>query len=186
MGGCCCSARKPLLHGTPVFYYCPPSSEERDSLTSNDSAASGFLVDLNLDTSSPDTFRPPPPPIPFDIVLGCPQPANAEPTEDSTISNSYDKATCLNVKVSECKAESDLPLPSPRKNELEHLKPNPLAISFVEEEDVCPTCLEEYNADNPRINTKCNHHFHLSCILEWMERSDTCPVCDQEMIYEPL
>ncbi|KAG9135525.1 hypothetical protein Leryth_021962 [Lithospermum erythrorhizon] len=46
--------------------------------------------------------------------------------------------------------------------------------SFLEE---CPTCLEEYTIDNPKIFTKCSHHFHLGCIYEWMERSDKCPVC---------
>jgi hypothetical protein len=25
--------------------------------------------------------------------------------------------------------------------------------------------------------TKCSHHFHLGCIYEWMERSESCPVC---------
>lgn len=71
-------------------------------------------------------------------------------------------------------------------------------------EDVCPTCLEgkflcvtffcttyflvytsinkvmecaEYNLENPKIVTQCSHHFHLGCIYEWMERSDTCPMC---------
>ncbi|RLN24310.1 hypothetical protein C2845_PM07G33410 [Panicum miliaceum] len=48
-----------------------------------------------------------------------------------------------------------------------------------EDEDVCPTCLEEYTPDNPKIITKCCHHFHLGCIYEWMERSDTCPICDK-------
>lgn len=37
----------------------------------------------------------------------------------------------------------------------------------------------DYDAENPRIMTKCEHHFHMSCILEWMERSDTCAICDQ-------
>ena len=37
----------------------------------------------------------------------------------------------------------------------------------------------EYDVENPRDLTKCEHHFHLSCILEWMERSDSCPICDQ-------
>ncbi|GJN16878.1 hypothetical protein PR202_gb03903 [Eleusine coracana subsp. coracana] len=46
-----------------------------------------------------------------------------------------------------------------------------------DDEDVCPTCLEEYTPDNPKIITKCSHHFHLGCIYEWMERSDTCPIC---------
>jgi len=35
----------------------------------------------------------------------------------------------------------------------------------------------EYTPDNPKIITKCCHHFHLGCIYEWMERSDTCPIC---------
>ncbi|KAH9676085.1 E3 ubiquitin-protein ligase [Citrus sinensis] len=46
-----------------------------------------------------------------------------------------------------------------------------------EDEDVCPTCLEEYTPENPKIVTKCSHHFHLGCIYEWMERSENCPVC---------
>ncbi|EPS69452.1 hypothetical protein M569_05316, partial [Genlisea aurea] len=48
-----------------------------------------------------------------------------------------------------------------------------------EEEDICPTCLDDYDADNPKMVAKCGHHFHLVCILEWMERSPTCAVCDQ-------
>lgn len=37
--------------------------------------------------------------------------------------------------------------------------------------------LAEYTSENPKIVTKCSHHFHLGCIYEWMERSDNCPVC---------
>ncbi|KAK1438107.1 hypothetical protein QVD17_03910 [Tagetes erecta] len=48
-------------------------------------------------------------------------------------------------------------------------------------EDVCPTCLDEYTSENPKIVTRCSHHFHLGCIYEWMERSDTCPMCGEMM-----
>ncbi|KAK9052657.1 hypothetical protein SSX86_029287 [Deinandra increscens subsp. villosa] len=48
-------------------------------------------------------------------------------------------------------------------------------------EDVCPTCLDEYTSENPKIVTQCSHHFHLGCIYEWMERSDTCPMCGKMM-----
>ncbi|CAH8352111.1 unnamed protein product [Eruca vesicaria subsp. sativa] len=48
--------------------------------------------------------------------------------------------------------------------------------------DECPICLEEYEPENPRLLTKCRHDFHLACILEWMERSEACPVCDQELV----
>lgn len=53
-----------------------------------------------------------------------------------------------------------------------------------EDEDVCPTCLEEYVSENPRIILQCSHHFHLSCIYEWMERSEACPVCGKVMLFD--
>lgn len=53
-------------------------------------------------------------------------------------------------------------------------------LTDLEDED-CPVCLEEYNLENPKIETKCAHHFHLSCIYEWMERSESCPICGKEM-----
>ncbi|KAF2288407.1 hypothetical protein GH714_007258 [Hevea brasiliensis] len=58
-------------------------------------------------------------------------------------------------------------------------------LSYVqqsfEDEDVCPTCLDEYTPENPKITTRCSHHFHLGCIYEWLERSENCPICGKEM-----
>ncbi|KAG7611166.1 Zinc finger RING-type [Arabidopsis suecica] len=53
-----------------------------------------------------------------------------------------------------------------------------------DDEDICPTCLDDYTPENPKIITKCSHHFHLSCIYEWMERSETCPVCGKVMAFD--
>lgn len=56
-----------------------------------------------------------------------------------------------------------------------------------DDEDNCPICLEEYDKENPRVDTLCEHHYHFCCILEWMERSDNCPMCDKEIVlYESL
>lgn len=44
-----------------------------------------------------------------------------------------------------------------------------------------PLCAE-YTPENPKIMTKCSHHFHLGCIYEWMERSESCPVCGKVTI----
>lgn len=52
-----------------------------------------------------------------------------------------------------------------------------------DDDDVCPTCLDEYTSENPKIVTQCSHHFHLGCIYEWMERSDNCPMCGKEMVF---
>ncbi|KAK8480622.1 hypothetical protein V6N13_099819 [Hibiscus sabdariffa] len=51
------------------------------------------------------------------------------------------------------------------------------AYGSSEDEDVCPTCLEEYDPGNPRIVLQCSHSYHLGCIYEWMERSANCPIC---------
>ncbi|GFP91496.1 E3 ubiquitin-protein ligase at3g02290 [Phtheirospermum japonicum] len=150
--------------GPGVWY---PHSEEHESLTSHDGVAtvlsSGILIDLNLNMSIPDTYRSPPAPIPYDVVLGRPQSTDTE-----------EKPNYL--KDENCRNQLD---GRQRKVEIGPIKSSPLSVSATDDEDACPTCLEEYDADNPKIMTKCNHHFHMSCILEWMERSDTCPICDQ-------
>lgn len=46
-----------------------------------------------------------------------------------------------------------------------------------DEQDTCPTCLEGYEPANPKRSTSCGHHFHLPCILKWMERCTRCPIC---------
>jgi hypothetical protein len=187
MGGCCCSARKAHLHGTPVYYYCPPILEEHESLTSHAGAVSAltaeFLVDFGLDASTPDTYRAPPAPLPYDLVLGCPQSIESKSARETISGSSFETlTTCEDLEESDCKAQANSLCVSPRKLEVPNLnEPN---VTVGEEEDVCPICLEEYDSENPNIITRCEHHFHLSCILEWMERSDACPICDQEMTFD--
>ncbi|ESR58238.1 putative E3 ubiquitin-protein ligase RHB1A [Citrus sinensis] len=184
MGGCCCSSRKPHLHGTPVYYYCPPALEERESLTSHNGTAStftrGLLVDFHLEASTPDTFRAPPLPLPYDVVFGCPPSTDSESVGETVSGGSFETlATCEVVEDADCKTQASSLIASPRKSEVSQL--NVFAAS--EEEDTCPICLEEYDTENPKLITKCEHHFHLSCILEWNERSESCPICDQDAVF---
>ena len=60
------------------------------------------------------------------------------------------------------------------------------AVLSQDEDDVCPTCLDEYDEENPRYMTACGHHFHIQCMYEWMERSQTCPVCSQVLSFKDL
>ncbi|XP_021767112.1 probable E3 ubiquitin-protein ligase RHB1A [Chenopodium quinoa] len=206
MGGCCCSSRKTQLQGTPVYYYCPPSLEEQDNLRAYRGTApglsTGLLVGLNLDTSSPDTFRPPPAPIPFNVLFGRPQTPirslgcqgpkcdatkQSKPTslgEIAAIDRSEKLTPGDHVGKSEGKTLADILLASPTKSDVEITKSSEAYELATEEEDACPICLEEYDTDNPKLVTNCEHDFHLSCLLEWMERSDSCPVCDKEMIFD--
>ncbi|WJX53977.1 RING-type E3 ubiquitin transferase [Trifolium repens] len=201
MGGCCCCASKEtVLTAPPAYYYYPRASEEHVPLSSHQGAPSAFsgrlLVDTNLDTSSPDTYRPPPAPLPFNVTSGATQtaPVTQEISCDknntssiSTNSNSVQEPSGDNhgtspkpeePKESECKGQTDLELDSAKDSEIELSKLGE-PINLEEEEDTCPICLEEYDEENPKLTTNCDHHFHLACILEWMERSESCPVCDQ-------
>ncbi|XP_022760401.1 probable E3 ubiquitin-protein ligase RHB1A [Durio zibethinus] len=208
MGGCCCCFSKGVeINNAPPYYYYPRASDEHGPLSSHSGAASAFstglLVDTNLQVSFPDAFRPPPPPIPFDAVLGPPQtPSVAQGIHNSksdevvqtTNVDSSQETVGVNIretsiksedtKEPDCKTQFSTEIESPKGLEVELSKQVESIVSIKEEEDVCPTCLEEYDAENPKIITNCEHHFHLACILEWMERSDTCPVCDKEMIFD--
>lgn len=37
------------------------------------------------------------------------------------------------------------------------------------------------STENPKIFTECGHHFHMPCIYAWLERKDTCPMCESPM-----
>lgn len=209
MGGCCCCSSKGAeLNTTPAYYYYPRASEEHVPLSSDHGGApvlsTGLLVDTNLDTSIPDTYRSPPAPMPYDVVLGRPQTppvaqeicsnkrdaavqtTNSDSVQETVGGNPQENlAKCEDLKESESKAEANFELDLAKESEVELSKSVKPVISATEEEDGCPICLEEYDKENPKMTTKCDHHFHLACILEWMERSDTCPVCDKEMIFNP-
>ena len=64
------------------------------------------------------------------------------------------------------------------------LDPTSKKGSFQDLGEFCPTCLDPYTPENPKIVTKCGHHFHLGCIFSWLERSNTCPVCSRPMSFE--
>ncbi|CAA7017346.1 unnamed protein product [Microthlaspi erraticum] len=180
MGGCCCSSRKSHLVGTPVYYYCPQSFEEVGPSGARAGVGSGsaFTTGL-LETSIPDTFCAPAP-LPYDLLLGRP---DAESIK-ARISSGSSFQTCEDdLKASDCKPQPSSVILSPRKSDF-FSKQKGAKKSADEEEDSCPICFEDYDVENPRLKTKCDHDFHLSCLLEWIERSDTCPICDKEVVFD--
>ncbi|CAN6273921.1 unnamed protein product [Urochloa humidicola] len=151
MGGCCCcSSRASESDRAPVHIYHRQNPEEHEPLSSafdGSSQTSAIVaVDTNLDTSTLDTYRAPPAPLPYDVGL--------------TVAENPD------LEKSNIKIKTD-GQQSPKVGEFE-------------------SCEKEYDEENPRSITKCDHHFHLCCILEWMERSDTCPVCDQITVIDEM
>ncbi|KAJ0411589.1 hypothetical protein ATCC90586_004239 [Pythium insidiosum] len=53
----------------------------------------------------------------------------------------------------------------------------------------CVMCLDTFSEDNPKVRSLCNcgmnrTNFHLSCLLEWLDRDPNCPVCRAYLFYE--
>lgn len=70
------------------------------------------------------------------------------------------------------------------------LVPDPSAVYDLldndDDEECCPTCLESYSDDNPKISPTCGHSFHLQCLCAWNERSGSrfCPICANVLVFE--
>ena len=130
----------------PSFVWqCPPTLQQHEFLGSHDGAAStfaaGLLVDLNLQTSIPDSYRPPPAPIPYDVVLGPPRSTDCDSDRGTIAGSNFESlAICEGLKVSDCKTQASSLPTSPRKFELP--KSNEPNFSLSEEDDACPICLE--------------------------------------------
>ncbi|KAK4477541.1 hypothetical protein RD792_016770 [Penstemon davidsonii] len=171
--------------------------EEDHALSTSAQGTPSLSSSASLDNSLADMYRSPPRPLPYDA-----DPRYFRLQRDGLVSrrekgSSHSHEETEPLRTSEVDEESE-PLSNKNKwNEFtydegskEYNSKASLKLSTAkgasgfahiytsnEDEDVCPTCLEEYTTENPKIVTKCSHHFHLGCIYEWMERSDNCPVC---------
>ncbi|TDH64866.1 uncharacterized protein CCR75_000615 [Bremia lactucae] len=53
----------------------------------------------------------------------------------------------------------------------------------------CIMCLDTFNEENPKVRTLCHcgmnrTNFHMSCLLEWLNRNANCPVCREYLFFE--
>ncbi|XP_074573025.1 putative E3 ubiquitin-protein ligase RHB1A isoform X2 [Curcuma longa] len=172
---------------------CPQNLEEHEPLSATSHGAfpavPSRVLNDNLDTSTLDTYQAPPAPLPYNVGT------ESSPTLPGDVANCNNKADQTHIMIAQttganndhfetpdCKNKTNSEQNSPKSSEDEVSSP----LTTPDEEDVCPICLEDYDTENPRIVTKCEHHFHLSCILEWMERSETCAICDQIMMIDNI
>ena len=183
-----CFVEKFLLMYASLFH-----RGEYHASSTQEPASSSPMVPL--DNSLADVYRPPPRPLPYDV-----DPRYYRLQQREKGGHSHDEIEPLRTSV----VDEGLELSSkknkwnefaPQEESEDHYSKSSLKLSTAatgfahiyassEDEDVCPTCLDDYTNENPRIITKCSHHFHLGCIYEWMERSDSCPVCMKVMEFD--
>lgn len=177
--------------------------EDQHSMTSSNQGTTSLSSTPSLDSSLSDMFRSPPRPLPYDA-----DPRYFRLQRDGLVSrrekgSSHSHEETEPLRRSEADEDSESLGVGGKWNESTGMEESKeysrsslklstakTATGFAhiysssEDEDVCPTCLEEYTTENPKIITKCSHHFHLGCIYEWMERSDSCPVCGKVMAFD--
>ncbi|KAL8161870.1 hypothetical protein V2J09_013359 [Rumex salicifolius] len=174
---------------------------EVSSLPSSIQGAAVLTATASSDTSLSEIYRSPPRPLPYDVdprffrvqrdgLVSRREKGSSHSHEESeplrrSKNDADSESLAMGDKWSACDDGSKELLKSSMKlsarksgNDSGHV------YSSSEDEDVCPTCLEEYIEENPKILTKCSHHFHLGCIYEWMERSENCPVCGKSAAAE--
>ncbi|ETP38558.1 hypothetical protein F442_13875 [Phytophthora nicotianae P10297] len=85
------------------------------------------------------------------------------------------------------------PTPSPRPEELSRLLRSYQEVTGVVDEGQldleCIMCLDTFSENNPKVRTLCNcgmnrTNFHMSCLLEWLNRDANCPVCREYLFFE--
>jgi len=58
----------------------------------------------------------------------------------------------------------------------------PISKEMVSAKDQCPVCLDFYRADDPpAMRLKCKHTFHEDCLIPWLKKTATCPVCRMDL-----
>lgn len=143
------------------FIQCPQGLEVCDPLSTTHGTSSvvsdGLLVDTNLETSTPGTYRAPPAPLPYDVGLRSSQtlPGNLEnrpiktdhvqPADSQPIGETDGRLegsdSCQTLEKSDCKSKTDFEH-EPPETEDEPSKVDAPIVSVTDDEEVCPTCLE--------------------------------------------
>ncbi|CAM0874517.1 unnamed protein product [Alopecurus aequalis] len=137
---------------------------------------------------SMNTFRCPPRPLPYD------DPQFIHQMEQHPLVAGHDKASTRFQKSNQLEKSNNADISSARpaekgdgsslKAQSEGQKIGGTQVDVPSDcLDDCPICLEEYNYENPKTELQCNHNFHLGCIYEWMERSQSCPLCAKVMLF---
>lgn len=49
------------------------------------------------------------------------------------------------------------------------------------QENPCPICWSNLEFGQEYLRMKCRHHYHTSCLEEWLKKKSSCPMCNAEI-----
>lgn len=132
---------------------------------------------ISLDTNASNLERPHP-------DSSATNDQDDRPTRADTFSSSdsfdiFDQIFEMSMRM-DAEMHSSLRNPA-SKSFIESLVPSPVPSSQITSENGCPVCQTDWCQDDKSVALPCDHHFHLDCILPWLERKHTCPVCRYDL-----
>ncbi|KAG9136319.1 hypothetical protein Leryth_003886 [Lithospermum erythrorhizon] len=74
---------------------------------------------------------------------------------------------------------------STSKSFLESVPSITITEADLKESNSCTICIEDFGLGSLADKLPCKHLFHKSCIVEWLNRSNTCPLCRFKFPVEP-
>lgn len=59
---------------------------------------------------------------------------------------------------------------------------NPLTLPKDKKD--CVICIEEFQKKDIVVSLPCLHLFHKQCIINWLKKNSSCPLCKYEVVYD--
>uniref|UniRef100_A0A7N4P4S1 E3 ubiquitin-protein ligase RNF181 n=1 Tax=Sarcophilus harrisii TaxID=9305 RepID=A0A7N4P4S1_SARHA len=76
--------------------------------------------------------------------------------------------------------ENRLPPPAARRA-VENLPKSTITGAQADKGLKCPVCLLEFEEEQTALEMPCQHLFHSDCILPWLGKTNSCPLCRCEL-----
>ncbi|XP_020623263.1 E3 ubiquitin-protein ligase RNF181-like isoform X2 [Orbicella faveolata] len=88
---------------------------------------------------------------------------------------------CLPVICLTLQAFDQIQAPPASKEVVESLPAVPITAEHIVKGCSCPICQAEYKIGENVKQLPCDHMFHQSCILPWLSKTNSCPLCRHEL-----
>jgi len=76
--------------------------------------------------------------------------------------------------------------PPASRDDVQNLKPEPFQQCMRDKNSQCSVCLTDFEIGDEVIrHPHCSHIFHPSCIRNWLELHDSCPICRTPLRGDP-
>ena len=67
---------------------------------------------------------------------------------------------------------------------ISEIKKNTVQLDTIDKGLICSICLDDFNSEKEVIFLDCKHIYHMECIIEWINKDASCPLCRKNIQVE--